>query len=183
MIISEYFPIYQSLQNLSHNNRVRLFWVPSHCYIEGNKEADRLGKMGSDSYFCEPEPCVPLSASVVPDINRKRVFDAHSKHWIALNRCSQSKPDILWNYLKNSAEFWFLISTGWDWQQALFSFFFLLAVSSSVIVFVNIINYYLCNQFQKVWSSAYRIFNRINWVREKVWKYRIKIKLKTKQRG
>jgi hypothetical protein len=47
--------------------------------------------MGSDSHFCGPEPCVPLSASVVRDMNRRWVIDAHSKHWIALNSCRQSK--------------------------------------------------------------------------------------------
>jgi ribonuclease HI len=31
-----------SLPNLSNNNRVRLFWVPGHCDIKGNEEADRL---------------------------------------------------------------------------------------------------------------------------------------------
>jgi hypothetical protein len=80
-----------SLQDLSNNNRVRLFWVPGHCNIKGNKEADRLARMGSDSYFCGPGPCVPLSASIVRDMNRKWVIDAHSKHWIVLNCCRQSK--------------------------------------------------------------------------------------------
>jgi hypothetical protein len=47
--------------------------------------------MGSDSHFCGPEPCVPLSASIVRDMNRRWVIDAHSKHWIALNSCTQSK--------------------------------------------------------------------------------------------
>jgi ribonuclease HI len=32
-----------SLQDLSNNNRVGLFWVPGHCDIKGNEEADRLG--------------------------------------------------------------------------------------------------------------------------------------------
>jgi hypothetical protein len=41
--------------------------------------------------FCGPEPCVPLTASIVRDMNRKWVIDAHSKHWIALNNCRQSK--------------------------------------------------------------------------------------------
>jgi hypothetical protein len=58
-----------SLQDLSNNNRVRLFWVPGHCDIKDNKEADRLARMGSNSHFCRPEPCVPLSASIVRDMN------------------------------------------------------------------------------------------------------------------
>jgi hypothetical protein len=97
-----------SLQDLSNNNRVRLFWVPSHYEIKGNEEADRLARMSSDSHFCGPEPCVPLSASIVRDI------DTHSKHWIALNSCRQSKltTKYLMSLPKNSSEFWFFLSRG-----------------------------------------------------------------------
>jgi hypothetical protein len=58
-----------SLQDLSNNNRVRLFWVLGHCDIKGSKEADGLAKIASDSHFCGPEPCVPLSASIVRDLD------------------------------------------------------------------------------------------------------------------
>jgi hypothetical protein len=61
-----------SLQDLSNNNRVRMFWVSGDIKVR-------------------PEPCVPLSASIVRDMNRKWVIDAHSKHWIVLNSCRQSK--------------------------------------------------------------------------------------------
>jgi hypothetical protein len=54
--------VWLSLQDLSNNNRVRLFWVSDHCDIKGNEEVDRLVRMGSESHFCGPEPCVPLSA-------------------------------------------------------------------------------------------------------------------------
>jgi hypothetical protein len=37
--------------------------------------------MGSNSHFCGPEPCVPLSASIVRDMNKNRVSDVHSKHY------------------------------------------------------------------------------------------------------
>jgi hypothetical protein len=50
-----------SLQDLSNNNWVKLFWVLGHCYIKGNEEADRLARVGLDSHFCGPEPCVSLS--------------------------------------------------------------------------------------------------------------------------
>jgi hypothetical protein len=73
-----------SLQDLSNNNRVRFLWVPGPWDIKGNEEVDRLARMGSDYRFCGPEPCVPLSASVVRDMNRKWVIDAHSTQ-----RCKQ----------------------------------------------------------------------------------------------
>jgi hypothetical protein len=41
-----------------YHKRVRLF-----------EEADRLVRVGSYSHFCGPESCVPLSASVVWDMN------------------------------------------------------------------------------------------------------------------
>jgi hypothetical protein len=74
-----------SLQDLSNNSRVRLFWVPGHCDIKGNEEADRL------EWTLGLEPCVPLSVSIVRDMNRKWVIDTHSKHWIALNSSRQFK--------------------------------------------------------------------------------------------
>jgi ribonuclease HI len=44
-----------SLQDLSNNkslNRAKLFWVPCHCDIKGNEEADRLARMGLHSHLC-----------------------------------------------------------------------------------------------------------------------------------
>jgi hypothetical protein len=52
-----------SLQDLSNNNRMRLFGY--HCDIKGNEEANWLARMYSDSNLCGPEPCVPLSSSIV----------------------------------------------------------------------------------------------------------------------
>jgi hypothetical protein len=67
------------LQDLSNNNRMRLFWVLGLCDIKNNEEADRLARMGSDSHFCGPEPCVPQSTSIVRDMDRNC---RQSKLWI-----------------------------------------------------------------------------------------------------
>jgi hypothetical protein len=77
-----------SLQDISNYNRMRLFWVLGHGDIKANEEADRLARMGSNSHFCGPEPCLPLSASIVRDMNTNWVI---AKHWVALNSCRQSK--------------------------------------------------------------------------------------------
>jgi hypothetical protein len=45
-----------SLQGLSLHKRAQLFWVPGHCGIIGNEEADGLVGVGSQSSFCKPEP-------------------------------------------------------------------------------------------------------------------------------
>jgi ribonuclease HI len=47
-----------SLQGISIQNRVQLFWVPGHCGIIENEEADVLAGVGSKSKFCEPEPFI-----------------------------------------------------------------------------------------------------------------------------
>jgi hypothetical protein len=40
-----------SLQKLALSNRVRLVWVPGHCGIHENEEADALARAGSSSAF------------------------------------------------------------------------------------------------------------------------------------
>jgi ribonuclease HI len=54
-----------SLQGLSIHNEVQLFWVPGHCGIIGNEEADSLLEVGSKSSFCGPEPCLLVPRSLM----------------------------------------------------------------------------------------------------------------------
>jgi ribonuclease HI len=35
-------------------------WVPGHCGIHGNAEADVFARAGSSSAFVRPEPCLPV---------------------------------------------------------------------------------------------------------------------------
>jgi ribonuclease HI len=54
-----------SLQGLSIHNRVQLFWVPGHCGIIGNEEADGLEGVGSKSNFCGPDSCLTVPKSLM----------------------------------------------------------------------------------------------------------------------
>ncbi|KAJ8910619.1 hypothetical protein NQ315_002855 [Exocentrus adspersus] len=49
-----------SLAELGQRNKVRLVWVPGHCGVTGNKEADALARKGSTDIFTGPEPAVGL---------------------------------------------------------------------------------------------------------------------------
>jgi hypothetical protein len=53
------------LQALALSNRVRLVWVPRHCDINGNEEADPFARAGSSYAFVGPEPSLPLAPSSV----------------------------------------------------------------------------------------------------------------------
>jgi hypothetical protein len=54
-----------SPQGLSIQNRVQLFWVPCHCGIIGNEEADGLAGVGCKSSFYGPEPCLPVISELL----------------------------------------------------------------------------------------------------------------------
>jgi hypothetical protein len=65
------------LQELALSNRVRLVWVPGHCGIYGNEEADALARAGTSSAFVGPEPCLPLASSSVTQREREWLVKPH----------------------------------------------------------------------------------------------------------
>jgi hypothetical protein len=83
-----------SLQGLSIHNRVQLFWVPGHCGIIGNDEADDLAEMGSKSSFCGPEPCLPVPRSLMTRVTKEWFSGNHLSYWNLVGGCSQSKVSI-----------------------------------------------------------------------------------------
>jgi hypothetical protein len=78
-----------SLQKLDLSNRVRLVWVPGHCGIHGNKEADALARAGSS--FCGPEPCLPLEPSSVRRRKREWLLKSYCVSWSLRTACRQSR--------------------------------------------------------------------------------------------
>ncbi|KAJ8914076.1 hypothetical protein NQ315_014270 [Exocentrus adspersus] len=52
-----------SLAELGQRNKVRLVWVPGHCGVTGNEEADALARKGSTDFFTGPKPAVGLPYS------------------------------------------------------------------------------------------------------------------------
>jgi hypothetical protein len=66
--------------------------VPGHSDIFGNDKADELARQGST--FCGPEPCLPLSTSVVRQNTKEWAIQAHSRNWAEVSGCRQSKQWI-----------------------------------------------------------------------------------------
>jgi hypothetical protein len=60
-----------SLQGLSIHNGVQLFWVPGHCGIIGNEEADGIAGVGSKSSFCGLELCLHVPKSLMKRVTKK----------------------------------------------------------------------------------------------------------------
>lgn len=59
------------LENLAHQNKGTLMWVPSHHAISSNEGADQLARAGWTCLFTGPEPFVgflPLISYEVDDI-------------------------------------------------------------------------------------------------------------------
>jgi hypothetical protein len=66
-----------SLQELSYHNGVQLFWVPGHCGIIENEEADGLARVGSKSCFCGPKPCLPVLKSLMTRVTKECLSGNH----------------------------------------------------------------------------------------------------------
>ncbi|XP_048484155.1 uncharacterized protein LOC105391530 [Plutella xylostella] len=70
------------LNKIGANNRVTLRWVPGHCGINGNEEADELARLGAESLPLGPEPIIGLPKCT----SRREIKDwAHNQSLEAWN--------------------------------------------------------------------------------------------------
>jgi ribonuclease HI len=60
-----------SLQAVSIQNRVQLFWVLGHCGIIANEAADEMVGPGSKSNFYGTEPCLPILKSLITRVTKE----------------------------------------------------------------------------------------------------------------
>jgi hypothetical protein len=85
---------WQALCALSSRNKVTLLWVPGHCGIQSNKDADALATEESSNSFLGPEPSTTISPCVGRLKVKEWLKERHSEHWAAAPGMKQSKHFI-----------------------------------------------------------------------------------------
>jgi ribonuclease HI len=80
-----------SLNTLGLCNEVKLLWVPGHCGIEGNEEADQLARLGSSSTPITPEPVVGMARCIVKTALKESMFRELNNLWRNSAGMRQSK--------------------------------------------------------------------------------------------
>jgi len=73
------------------HNDVRLLWVPGHCNIVGNEQADQLAKQAAGTDFTGPEPAVGLPIDSVRLLVHRWAIKEQVKLWQQHPGCRQGK--------------------------------------------------------------------------------------------
>ncbi|XP_055714730.1 uncharacterized protein LOC129808847 [Phlebotomus papatasi] len=81
----------EMLETVSLKCEIGLHWVPGHCGIAGNEEADRLAVAGAKTEFIGPEPAVGVSPQMKKTIIGEDLLAQHQTVWTATTKCRVSK--------------------------------------------------------------------------------------------
>ena len=77
------------LNRLAESNVVELCWVKGHEGNQGNEEADRLARMGSDHQMIGPEPALPLATTTRSALIKDDTLQRHWNYWVNYEGCRQ----------------------------------------------------------------------------------------------
>ncbi|XP_055700515.1 uncharacterized protein LOC129800265 [Phlebotomus papatasi] len=81
----------EMIEMVSHYREVFLHWVPGHCGIAGNEEADRLAVAGAKTEFIGPEPAVGISRQMRKTIIKEDLLSQHQTLWAGTENCRVSR--------------------------------------------------------------------------------------------
>lgn len=84
----------RAMDSLTADKVVTLVWVPGHSGIEGNEQADKLARTGSQTPFIGPEPVFGTSLQVCRLALKKWVRNQHLQGWQERDGCRQGKELI-----------------------------------------------------------------------------------------
>lgn len=84
----------EACRAVRQKNILQLLWVPGHCGVEGNEEADRLAKEGAAHLPCAPEPILGVSMGTVKSALKCRFERSFRVYWEQREGLKHSKQFI-----------------------------------------------------------------------------------------
>ena len=85
----------QALNDISARHAVRLYWVPGHAGVRGNKIADGLARSGSGQRFIGPEPCFGVSRQNIRKKMKRWMRNQHLALWRGPCRAQRQAQELV----------------------------------------------------------------------------------------